>query len=119
MDEREPLRVYPWSMSFTGDWSIETGLHKIRDYPPEELAEFLWPWGKRIQQSAVYELLVHCNPRKAAKFVRTLVDQHPELESSIRSQYAIMEEYLFDTPLENLPSKPSECPSDVRIEYIQ
>lgn len=113
------LSIHPWSHSVTGEWSEDSGLLNLRDDDPATLSEELWPAGIGVQQTAVIELMAHGNPRKAAQLVRSLVEQHPDLKDTIRSQYAGLEEYLFDLPLDRLPSKPDEYPKNIKISYIQ
>ena len=119
MSENEYLLIYPWSMSATGQWSIDTGLHKLRDCTANELADLLWEHGIFVQQTAVAEIVAHGNPRKAAEFLRALVSKHPDLTDKIRSQYRILEREFFDLPLSNLPGSPKEYPPTAKIQYIQ
>jgi len=52
--------------------------------------------------------MAHGNLRKAAELVRALADQHPFQRPQIRKQFGDLSSVLFDEPLENLPSAPSE-----------
>lgn len=121
--EGEPpkvLLVYGWDTSATGSWSVESGLHKLRDDAPEDLAEILWAWGIHVQNTAMYELIAHGNPRKAAEVARALVEAHPIVEKSIREGFGDeMAKYLLRTKLTTIPSCPAEFPRDIVVQYVQ
>lgn len=118
--DRKTVRVYPWEMSATGSWSPETGIFRLRDDTPEQLAELLWNPGSLVQNTAMVELMAHGNPRKAAQLARALVSQHPIAENSIREGFGPRTaEYLLKVPLERIPGTPSEYPKDTEIEYIK
>jgi len=120
MGEKHIIKIYPWDISMTRQWSPASGLYRLRDDSPDKLARDLWEQGSYIQQSATVEMLAHGNPRKAAEFVRALEKNHPESKKDIRGRYSSsIENYLFETPLDLLPSDPSEYPLDVEIHYVQ
>lgn len=70
------FKLYDWKDSATGDWSPETGLNRLRDDSPENLADWLWEQGSVVQATAAFELMAHGNPRKAAEFLRIMANQH-------------------------------------------
>lgn len=107
---KQKLMFRTWDESATGDWSINTGLHRLRDDSPNNLAKWLWDNGIHVEVSGVIELLAHGNPRKAAEVARALVDQNIMFAHKIRAQYGELAPYLFDTPLEEMPSCPAEYP---------
>lgn len=120
MTERQTLIIYPWSMSSTGLWSLDTGIYELRDRSPEELVDLLWEPGISIQNTAIAELISHGNQRKAAEVARALVKKHSVVEISIREGFGEdMGDFLLKTPLEYIPSKPQEFPPSVIIEFIQ
>ena len=114
----EPLRFRSWEESATGDWSPSTGLYRLRDDTPQNLASWMWEQGKYVQRTATIELLAHGNPRKAAEFVRALADQHPLLRQKIRQDYDELSNLLFDTPLEQLPASPKEYSLIDRLKSV-
>jgi len=111
---------YPWNLSKTGQWSPDTGLYYLRDNPPEQLAEWLLEMDdKMVQTSAIVELMVHGNPRKAAQIARIMVRRNPEVELPLRESFGELAEYFLDTNLELLPGSPAEYPKDVKISFLQ
>jgi len=116
MSGERKIIIYPWNVSVTKMWGPDTGLFRLRDDSPEKLAELTWPAGIDVQKSAVIEMLKHGSIRKAAQFVRALVDQHPELTDTIRGQYQGMEA-LFDTRLEDFPESPADMDRK-RITFV-
>ena len=106
----EKLMFRDWEESATGEWGPDTGLYRLRDDSPADLARWLWEQGRGVQVTATIELLAHGNPRKAGEFVRALTHQNVMLSHKIRAQYGELANYLFDTPLEEMPSCPAEYP---------
>jgi hypothetical protein len=111
---KKAFRFYDWNESATGYWSIDTGLHRLRDEPVSGLVSDLWNF--RVYQSASIELLAHGNPRKAAELAREIRAQHIVEGHKIREQYGVLAELMFDVPLEQLPSKPEEYPILSRVK---
>jgi len=117
--EQKTITFYPWELSTTGAWGPDTGIFKLRDESPEELADLLWEPGIYVQNTAIIELMTHGNPRKAAAVARALVGKHPVAEQSIRNQFGDMANFLLEEPLENIPGSPQEYPRDINISFIQ
>lgn len=112
------VRILPWEMSATGSWGPETGIFLLRDEAISQLVEILWEHGIHVQNTALVELIAHGNPRKAAELARGLVQKYPVVEISLRRDFGSVAAYLLETPLEQLPSQPSEYPQG-SIEFIQ
>mgnify|MGYP001151105440 CR=1 FL=1 len=119
MPQEKKATIFPWSMSATGDWPEGTGLHLLRDESPNNIAQGLCMQGERVIPSAIYEITVHGNPRKAAEVARRIVEQDPTYEEVIRKSFGRAAETILETPLEELASRPSEYPEDVLVEFIQ
>ncbi len=101
---------YGWGESATGNFGDDE-LLRLRDEHPSEIAQALWNPGRFVQTQALYELLAHGNPRKAAMVARNLVEQHPICENSLREDVGDeITDYLLKSQLLNLPSKPEEYP---------
>lgn len=117
------LKFYPWNISATGSWSVDTGLHhlhQLRDLGPKALAALLWTPGIYVRNTAIIELMMHGNPQKAAQVARELVEQHPICEKSIQDELGTaIANYLLVFPLDQIPRTPEEYSADVDWEYIQ
>lgn len=118
---KKELKIYPWNMSITGAWSLDTGILLLRDLSPEELSSLLWEYGIRVQNTAIVELIAHGNPRKASAFARKLVADHPEAIASIQESFGEeILEMLLHRPLEKIPGSPEEFNTQVfEVVYIQ
>lgn len=114
------ITIYPWNLSKTGQWSPETGIYYLRDNPPEQLAEwFLEMDDEMVLTSAIVELMVHGNPRKAAQIAQIMVQKNSDLEKSLRKSFGDLSEYFLDKDIELLPGSPAEYPKDVKISFFQ
>lgn len=110
--------IYPWDVSATGSWSVDSGLLRLRDDDIPTLTEWLWENGGNVQISAIQELLAHGNQRKAAELAKSLVENYPVVEASLKTGLGALAQILLTTSLEKFPSKPSEHPPGA-VEILQ
>lgn len=118
--ERSPVKIYPWSMSATGEFEQDQ-LTILQHSDIGFLVEWLneKPYG--IMNSLI-EIMYHGNVRRAIQIARGLVETNPIHQARFREVLGFGEDerlfdYWFKKPIEEIPSQPSEM--TVPIEYVQ
>ena len=108
--ERGP-RIFPWELSATGQWSMETGLDKLRDLPIPELVAYLDEFSYAIE-TGVFEILAHGNMRRAVEVSRRLVELNPKYVERFKVAFGGEDTQFykdwFSSPLEGFPSSSGE-----------
>lgn len=122
MPERaKQLLVYPWNISSTGLWE-ENGLRDLRDAPVQDLVEALEEVDTEMAFiSALGEYYDHANQRKAAELARAMVQKDAKWKTFLEKHFQSNREVLDDllvVKLSLIPSRPSEYPRGLRIEYV-
>lgn len=115
-DEREPIKIYPWSISVTGGFSKEELLH-LEMFPIDMLVEDFNSSPYAIARGLA-ELLDHGAVRRAVELARGLVTLNPVHEERLKEFTGESSmDFWLRKPLEEIPSQPSEIAGP--IEYVQ
>lgn len=113
------VTFYPWSISATNRWGAED-LLDLRDLPVTELVRNLGGGGSVTDiVTATVEIYKHGNLRKAAEFIRGVVECFPDTRAEVSVGLSDgAAKTLFEFPVYELPESPENYFKNVKVTFV-